>query len=163
MASSSARRCRGIGSVAICPSGRAAAASRPAAPPAATRPLRPGQRRGRKVSPSRTAEPIAAAPPGHGDIYTALVGTGLLDQLIALRRRHTALTRGDLTWVAPRTRNYLAYVRSLGDEAFLVECNTSDKPLRRPRTPRVAETLLGARSPRRMRPWEATIGRLHAG
>jgi oligo-1,6-glucosidase len=83
--------------------------------------------------------------------------------LIALRRRHTALTRGDLTWVAPRTRNYLAYVRSLGDEAFLVECNTSDKPLRRPRTPRVAETLLGARSPRRMRPWEATIGRLHAG
>ena len=83
--------------------------------------------------------------------------------LIALRRRHPALTRGDLTWVAPRTRNYLAYVRSLGDEAFLVECNTSDRPLRRPRTPRVAETLLGARSPRRMRPWEATISRLHAG
>ena len=83
--------------------------------------------------------------------------------IIALRRRHTALTRGDLTWVAPRTRNYLAYVRSLGDEAFLVECNTSARPLRRPRGPKVAETVLGTRSPGRMRPWEATIGRLHAG
>ncbi len=83
--------------------------------------------------------------------------------LIALRRRHPALTRGDLAWVAPGRKNYFSYVRSLDDEAFLVECNTSDKPLRRPRGPGVAETVLGTRSPRRMSPWEATVSRLHAG
>ncbi|MBK7820766.1 MAG: alpha-glucosidase [Tessaracoccus sp.] len=83
--------------------------------------------------------------------------------LIALRRRHPALTRGDLTWVAPGRKNYFAYVRSLGDEAFLVECNTSDRPLRRPRTPHVAQTVLGTRSPGRMSPWEATVSRVAAG
>ncbi|MFT3889582.1 MAG: alpha-glucosidase [Arachnia sp.] len=83
--------------------------------------------------------------------------------LIALRRRHPALTRGDLTWVAPGKKHYVAYVRSLADEAFLVECNTSDRPLRRPRGPHVTETMLGRRTPGRMSPWEATISRIPAG
>jgi len=80
--------------------------------------------------------------------------------LIALRRRHPALTRGSLTWVAPRRRNYLAYVRELDGEAFLVECNASETAMRRPSAAPPAEPVLGIRDGRSLAPWEASVSRV---
>lgn len=83
--------------------------------------------------------------------------------LIALRRRFRALTAGDLTWVHSRRKHYFAFERSLGAQRFLIECNTSDQPLRRPRTRGTVLPVLGERSDETMRPWEASVSRLVVG
>lgn len=80
--------------------------------------------------------------------------------LIALRRAHPALTLGELTWVHPERRNYFAYERSLGPERFLIECNTSEHELHRPRLDGEVRPLLGVRGGATMAPWEATVSRI---
>ncbi len=40
-------------------------------------------------------------PPGHGDIYTSLVGTGLLDQLLAEGFRYASIANGDNLGAGP--------------------------------------------------------------
>lgn len=40
-------------------------------------------------------------PPGHGDVYTALVGSGLLDQLIADGYRYVSIANGDNLGAGP--------------------------------------------------------------
>ncbi len=80
--------------------------------------------------------------------------------LIRLRRTHRALTVGTLEWVHPHHRFYFAYYRRFEGEAFLVECNTSSKPRKRPVVEGEIEPVLGG--PRRpvMAPWEATVSRV---
>lgn len=80
--------------------------------------------------------------------------------LIALRRTHPALTRGDLTWVRPRTRGYIGYVRTFGDERLLIECNLSKRPHRRPAVAGDVKPLLGGSRGTRMAPWESTVSQL---
>jgi UTP--glucose-1-phosphate uridylyltransferase len=43
-------------------------------------------------------------PPGHGDIYTALLGTGLLDQLIEAGYRHVFVSNSDNLGAVPDAR-----------------------------------------------------------
>jgi UTP--glucose-1-phosphate uridylyltransferase len=43
-------------------------------------------------------------PPGHGDIYTALVGTGILDQLIEAGFRHVFVSNSDNLGAVPDAR-----------------------------------------------------------
>lgn len=81
-------------------------------------------------------------------------------ELIALRRAHRALTVGDLEWVHPAHPTYLAYVRRLGEEAFLVEINLSAHPLTRPALPWPVEPVVGGPRGRVMAPWESTVSRL---
>ena len=80
--------------------------------------------------------------------------------LIDLRRRYPALTRGTLTWLHPEHRGYFAYQRELAGQRILIECNTSGQGLHRPGTPIATTPLLGARSPRTLAPWEATVSLL---
>lgn len=83
--------------------------------------------------------------------------------LIALRREHPALTLGDLECVHPKRRGYLAYLRSFGNEQFLIECNLTPRPRHRPRfRPTVTPVLGGPRRPT-MAPWESTVSRLVRG
>jgi maltose alpha-D-glucosyltransferase/alpha-amylase len=46
-------------------------------------------------------------------------------RLIALRKRHPALARGDLRFLHPDNRHILAFIRSFGDETVLVVANLS--------------------------------------
>ncbi len=80
--------------------------------------------------------------------------------LIALRRQHRSLTIGALRWVHPHHKFYFAYIRSLGDEKFLIECNTSSKRRKRPHVGGRIVPVMGG--PRRdvMEPWEATVSRI---
>ncbi|MDO5677984.1 MAG: alpha-amylase family glycosyl hydrolase [Propionibacteriaceae bacterium] len=81
--------------------------------------------------------------------------------LIALRRKYRALTIGDLRWVHRRDKYYFAYQRTLGAQRFLIECNTSGKPLKRPRVNgTIVPVLGGPRSPV-MEPWEAVVSRIY--
>ncbi len=43
-------------------------------------------------------------PPGHGDLYTALVGSGLLDQLVAAGYRHVFVSNSDNLGAVPDAR-----------------------------------------------------------
>lgn len=80
--------------------------------------------------------------------------------LIALRRHHRALTLGELTWVRPEVKGYLAYERSLDGERFLIETNPTPKQRRRPKlTGRIVPVLGGPRKST-MRPWEAIVSRI---
>lgn len=80
--------------------------------------------------------------------------------LIRLRRQHRALTIGSLSWVHPHHKFYFAYHRKLGEQVFLIECNTSSKQRPRPHVGgRVVPVMGGPRRPT-MRPWEATVSRV---
>ena len=81
--------------------------------------------------------------------------------LIALRRRHRALTIGSLSWVHKRNRFYFAYLRKLGGETFLIECNTSDKRRRRPKVSGRIVPVMGGPRGDWMEPWEATVSRVY--
>lgn len=81
-------------------------------------------------------------------------------QLIALRREHPALTRGGFRPVEPGRKDYLAYLRELDGEAWLIEANLSGKPLRRPRHGLIAEPVLGTNPGPVMHPWESRVGRI---
>lgn len=80
--------------------------------------------------------------------------------LIALRRAHPALRKGDFRAIHPDRRDYLGYVRELDGEAWLIEANLSAKPHRRPRHGLITDPVLGPTPGRVMRPWESTVGRL---
>ncbi|GAA2180480.1 UTP--glucose-1-phosphate uridylyltransferase [Brooklawnia cerclae] len=43
-------------------------------------------------------------PPGHGDIYTALLGSGILDELLAKGFRYASVANGDNLGAAPNAR-----------------------------------------------------------
>ncbi|MEA5116542.1 MAG: alpha-glucosidase, partial [Propionicimonas sp.] len=79
-------------------------------------------------------------------------------QLIALRREHPALTRGSFRPVEPGRKDYLAYVRELAGEAWLIEANLSGRPRRRPRHGLVAEPVLGRPAGPTLGPWETIVG-----
>ena len=81
-------------------------------------------------------------------------------ELISLRRQHRALTLGDIEWVHPAHRTYLAYVRRHADEAFLVEINLSGHRVPRPRLPWEVEPVVGGPRGRVMAPWESTVSRI---
>ena len=81
--------------------------------------------------------------------------------LIRLRRENRALTIGSLKWIHPRHKYYFAYLRKLGGETFLIECNTTGKPLKRPKVRGRIVPLMGGPRGDIMAPWEATISRLH--
>ncbi|HJE51430.1 MAG TPA: hypothetical protein K8V15_05550, partial [Tessaracoccus flavescens] len=81
-------------------------------------------------------------------------------QLIMLRRRHRALTIGSLEWVHPHHKFYFAYKRKLGDEVFLIECNTSAKQRPRPKFSGKAVPVMGGPRRELMEPWEATVSRV---
>ena len=83
--------------------------------------------------------------------------------LIRLRRANRALTAGGIRWVRPERRGYLAYERFLGDDRFLIECNITPRPLRRPRFDGDVEPLLGGPRTETMAPWAATVGRVRPG
>ncbi|MDF1489523.1 glycoside hydrolase family 13 protein [Tessaracoccus caeni] len=80
--------------------------------------------------------------------------------LIALRRAHPALARGDFRAIHPDRRDYLGYVREHAGEAWLIEANLSGKPRRRPRHGLKTDTVLGPTPGPKMRPWESTVGRI---
>ncbi len=78
-------------------------------------------------------------------------------ELIRLRREHPALRLGEIEWLHPRRRRYIGYLRTLGEERVLIECNISPKPLRRPNVIGRVKPLLGGPRGRTMAPWEATV------
>jgi len=64
--------------------------------------------------------------------------------LIRLRREHRALAGGGIRFLAPRSRDFFAWVRTGddGEDEWLVEINLTDRPIRRPRGLPDAETVL---------------------
>lgn len=81
--------------------------------------------------------------------------------LIELRRKYRALTLGDLRWVHRQKKYYFAFQRTLGAQRFLIECNTSDKPRKRPRVRGTIVPVLGGPRGAVMQPWEATVSRIY--
>ncbi len=59
-------------------------------------------------------------PPGHGDVYTALRGTGLLDRLIELGYRHVFVSNSDNLGAVPEAR-VAGWFASSG-APFAIEC-----------------------------------------
>src|SRR6202008_780254 len=49
-------------------------------------------------------------------------------RLLALRRRHPALRRGDFTWGEPANKRVLVFTRRLGDQTLLVLANLARFP-----------------------------------
>ena len=49
-------------------------------------------------------------------------------RMLAVRRRHPALGRGTLTFLYPRNRKILAYLRQYGDESLLCVANVAQSP-----------------------------------
>lgn len=85
--------------------------------------------------------------------------------LIALRRAQPALTDGAFLPLAPRSRSYFGWLRTAvdGSDDWLIEVNLTDRPIRRPRTPRRAEPVLGSPGGPRgatMAPYECRIARV---
>ncbi|MGO1975191.1 MAG: alpha-glucosidase [Propionibacteriaceae bacterium] len=85
-------------------------------------------------------------------------------ELITLRRSHPVLADGGIRFLAPRSRDYFGWARTDADgrDAWLVEVNLTDRPVRRPvRTP-AAEVVLassGERGPI-MGPYQAVVARV---
>lgn len=90
--------------------------------------------------------------------------------LIRLRRAHPSLTRGGIRFLARRSRDYFAWVRTSedGQDDWLVEINLTDRPIRRPRGAPAAARVLGsggadvgaAAGAGMMRPYEAVVSRI---
>jgi UTP--glucose-1-phosphate uridylyltransferase len=59
-------------------------------------------------------------PPGHGDVYTALRGTGLLDRLLELGYRHVFVSNSDNLGAVPEAR-VAGWFASTG-APFAIEC-----------------------------------------
>ncbi len=81
--------------------------------------------------------------------------------LIQLRRANPALTKGSIDFVDPGRKNYFAWYRRLGEEAWLIELNLSDRELKRPLTDATATVVLGTAAKRAatMAPYEALVCR----
>lgn len=81
--------------------------------------------------------------------------------LITLRRQYRALALGDLRWVHRRKKYYFAYQRTMGAQRFLIECNTSDRPRKRPHVSGTIVPILGGPRGPVMQPWEAIVSRIY--
>lgn len=53
-------------------------------------------------------------------------------RLLQLRKQHQALRLGEIRFVAAKKKDYFAYFRELENERFFIECNLSNKSIRRP-------------------------------
>ncbi|GAB2461679.1 glycoside hydrolase family 13 protein [Xylanimonas ulmi] len=83
-------------------------------------------------------------------------------RLIALRRATPALVYGDVRFVEARRRGYLGYVRALDGEAYLVECNLTDRPQPTPRRHARLEPVVGSHGTPLawLRPYESVVYRV---
>ncbi len=100
-------------------------------------------------------------PPGHGDIYTALRGTGLLDQLIAAGYRYVFVSNSDNLGAVPDAagrrlvRPLGSAVRDRGGPAYALR--PQGRPLRRAARPTAGSCCARRRRPsRRTRPRSPT-------
>ena len=106
-------------------------------------------------------------PPGHGDVYTALRGTGLLDQLIELGYRHVFISNSDNLGAVPDAaggrlvRRLGGAVRDRGGPTYPLR--PEGRPLRPPQDRRPAgaardraDAEAGRRGARRPRPAPVT-------
>ena len=82
-------------------------------------------------------------------------------KLIALRKKYPALVYGEVRIVHKEKKNFFAWFRELGNEAFYVECNLSEKQRKRPPRPEGFCPLLSnySRIGSRMQPYEACLYR----
>jgi len=53
-------------------------------------------------------------------------------KLIALRKKFKALVYGEVIFVEEKRKDYFAYYRKRGSDIFFIECNLSDKPMKKP-------------------------------
>ena len=83
-------------------------------------------------------------------------------RLIGMRKATPALVYGDVRFVGRARRGYFGYVRLLDGEAYLVECNLTDRPRRVPARHARLEYVLGTHGTpgARLRPYEAVIYRV---
>jgi maltose alpha-D-glucosyltransferase/alpha-amylase len=84
------------------------------------------------ADPERLYLPVVTDPEHHYEAVNVAVEQAnphsllwWMKRLIALRRRHPALARGDLVMLHPENRHVLAFIRRLGDETLLVVANLS--------------------------------------
>lgn len=83
-------------------------------------------------------------------------------KLIALRKKYPVLVYGKVRIVRKEKKDFFAWFRELDNEAFYVECNLSQKRIKRPRRPENFRPLLSNynRIESRMQPYEACLYRL---
>ncbi|MDR0200213.1 MAG: alpha-glucosidase [Streptococcaceae bacterium] len=79
-------------------------------------------------------------------------------KLIALRKAEKSLVYGEINWVKPKLKNYVAYTRTLGDKSYFIECNLGCGALKR-KVPENARLIMtNVRHPvREMSAYEASI------
>ncbi len=81
-------------------------------------------------------------------------------RLVALRKSTKAFTYGDVSFEHKHTKDYFYYKRSIKGEVYIVECNLSPHPLKRPTKPK-GEVVICNYAGREsfLRPYEAVIYR----
>lgn len=81
--------------------------------------------------------------------------------LIALRRKHPALTLGDIRYVNVGRRNYFGWFRELDGDSWLMEVNLSSRTVRRPRRDVVLESVLATSDDEStLAPYEARVSQV---
>ncbi|MCL2317357.1 MAG: DUF3459 domain-containing protein, partial [Actinomycetia bacterium] len=87
-------------------------------------------------------------------------------RLIALRRAHRALVYGATTFIAAKRADYFGFMRSLDGERWFIECNLTDRTVRREKVRgtfiRVVSTYDDTTLDGTLRPYEAGVYRLTA-
>lgn len=81
-------------------------------------------------------------------------------QLIDIRKNHQSLVYGDFRCVDRKKRDIFTYYRTLSGEAFYVECNLSNKPVRRRHSEKGNQPILSNYSGGivgELRPYEANL------
>lgn len=111
----------------------------------------------------RDTEPGFSVAEQEGDEASVL---NHVRRLITLRRGSRALRLGDIEFLDAARAGYFAWVRSAGDERFLVQLNLTDAPLDAPEPEAGADLVLGSHGPAAgatLAPYEARVHRLGPG